>query len=132
MAVQLGDETVKVRLDISGDIITFHHRPYHDQVMAEAMKKLLKTRFTLSAAGDPTDHSVEARRKFFDETVISVEGAEWKGVPIGPNMDVEAIHSNGGPSVDRWTDLIPINWKTAVATFFEEKRVQARDAIEKD
>ena len=123
---------VRIRLEVEDEDVHFTFPAYH-QIKNE-IRKLLKNRFVQDGRGGTKNLSYEARQHFFDINCKSCEGLyadEEEQIPISSETSMDILRENFPDSkVEKWTDLIPEQWKAEVSSQFEEMSVKARTKAE--
>lgn len=108
MAVIL-DAVTRVNIYPGGEKVTFIFPAMYDPDFDKQVRLLLKNRFEMKGRGQLINKQVETRVKFVEATLLNVEGIEKAdGTPIDNTLD-------------GWVKMLPSNWKSSVAGFFEEE-----------
>ena len=125
-------KSVRIPIEVDGDIVVFLFPPYQSKDLRAAVTKLLKGRFLVTNQGDTKNVSYEARSGFFDTVCLGVENLyidDEETIPLGPDTPQEELSAM---DVNSWQELVPDHWKAEVASQFEESAVKARKGAESE
>lgn len=91
---------------------------------ADAVQRFLKAR-TVTRRNKLENHAYEARIDFIDGILVDVEGVAYEDLqgevhPLNSSVSLENVHPDVRGSASSWKDLIPVNWKSSAAMYFED------------
>lgn len=124
--VQIASDNLRIPVPVGNeDVVFICRRP-----RAKEISTFLNNRWRRGPRGKIVDRLYEARREFVDSILIDVENVTWKtaagdAAPLNAATSLsEADRQHWsdvlGEPVTSWKDLIPLNWKSAVAMHFED------------
>jgi hypothetical protein len=116
---------VRIPVDVSGEVVTFICR----KPTGKETSQFLNKRF-VTERNKVKSRLYDARQDFANSIIVDVENATYENaagevLPINAQTvlsEEDKRYCSGilGEPVETWKDLIPLNWKVAVAMHFED------------
>ncbi len=124
--VQIATDNLRIPVPVGNEDVVFVCR----RPRAKEISNFLNNRWRRGPRGKIIDRLYDARREFVDSILIDVENVTWKTaagetVPLNAGTvltEADRQHWSEmlGEPVASWKDLIPLNWKSAVAVHVED------------